>query len=57
MQSVVSILLAVTLINLVLALFVLLYKPKSEVNRVFAMTALAVAGWTFTNAVFKTLRP
>ncbi len=46
-------LLVVTLSNVTLALFVLWHRPKVEVNRVFALTALAVASWTFTNAIFQ----
>ncbi len=53
MNLVFALLLAVTLANLALALFVLWNKPKAEVNRVFALTALSVAGWTFTNALFQ----
>lgn len=53
MPGVVSVLLIVTGINLILALFVLANKPQAEVNRIFALTALAVAGWTGTNALFQ----
>jgi len=53
MSTVFLLLLIVTVANLVLALFVLWHNPKAEVNRVFALTALSVAGWTFTNALFQ----
>ena len=53
MNTVFLLLLIVTAANLVLALFVLWHHPKVEVNRVFALTALSVAGWTFTNAIFQ----
>ncbi|MBV9469096.1 MAG: hypothetical protein JOZ57_07605, partial [Abitibacteriaceae bacterium] len=53
MNAVFALLLAVAVANLVLALLVLLYKPGAEVNRVFGVTALSVAGWTITNALFQ----
>jgi len=53
MSGVVLVLLAATVVNLILALFVLANKPHAEVNRSFALTSLAVAGWTGTNALFQ----
>src|SRR5688572_5120985 len=53
MNAVFILLLTVTIANLILALIVLWYKTRAEVNRVFALTSLAVAGWTFTNALFQ----
>lgn len=52
MDTVYLILLVVTLANLALAGFVLWHNPQAETNRVFALTALSAALWTFTNAVF-----
>lgn len=43
----------VTLANAALAALVFLHKPKSLVNRLFALTSLAAAGWTGTNAFFQ----
>ena len=53
MNAVLILLITVTIANLVLAFLVLWYQRQAEVNRVFALTALAVAGWTFTNALFQ----
>jgi hypothetical protein len=53
MNPLIALLLVVTAANLALALFVLWHKPRAEVNRVFALTALSIAGWTFTNALFQ----
>lgn len=54
MNTEVVILLAATIANISLALFVLWHQPRAEVNRVFALTCTAVAGWAFTNALFQT---
>lgn len=40
-------------LNFLLAIVLLLNRPRREVNRVFAITALAVALWTLTNAWFQ----
>jgi uncharacterized protein YacL len=52
MDAVFTILLLVTLANFTLAGFVLWHKSQAETNRVFALTALSAALWTFTNALF-----
>lgn len=53
MNAVFVLLLGITVANFLLALFVWWNKPQAEVNRVFALTAVSVAGWTLTNAVFQ----
>jgi hypothetical protein len=53
LSPLVLLLIAVTLANLFLAFVVIRRKPHAEVNRVFALTAMAVAGWTFTNTLFQ----
>jgi hypothetical protein len=52
MNAVVIVLLLVALANFTLAGFVLWHNLRAETNRVFALTALSAALWTFTNAVF-----
>lgn len=53
MNAVFILLLLVTLTNLLLVMLVLWYRHRAEVNRVFGLTAFAVAGWTLTNALFQ----
>jgi hypothetical protein len=53
MDAVFLTLLVVTIANLALAGFVLWHRPGARVNRIFALTALSTAGWTFTNAIFQ----
>lgn len=48
-----ALLILVTALNLLLAVFVLVRAPRSEVNRVFAVTAFSVSLWTLTNALFQ----
>lgn len=53
MTAAVTVLLAATLANLALAFLIYTRQPGREVNRVFAVTALCVALWTLTNALFQ----
>lgn len=53
MTPAVATLLAASFANLALAGFVYARQPRHEVNRVFAATALCVAVWTLTNALFQ----
>jgi hypothetical protein len=53
MDAVFLTLLVVTMANLALAGFVLWHRPGAPVNRIFTLTAVSTAGWTFTNALFQ----
>lgn len=44
---------AAALANAVLSALVFLNRPKAPVNRLFALTALAAAGWAGTNVLFQ----
>lgn len=50
------VLIVVTAMNLGLGVLVVWHKPRAEVNRIFAVTTLSIAGWTFTNALFQATR-
>jgi signal transduction histidine kinase len=43
----------ISLVNITLAGLVLFQRAKSEINRVFAVSSIAIAGWTLTNALFQ----
>lgn len=43
----------ISAVNFALACLVFGRRPKAEINRVFAVTALSVAAWTLTSALFQ----
>lgn len=53
MDLAVLVLIVATIANAALGALVLLRHPKALANRLFALTVLATAGWTGTNALFQ----
>lgn len=53
MNSIAALLFFISVVNFVLAGLVFQRRPKAEINRVFAITALSVSAWTVTNALFQ----